>query len=170
MEIAYRKNTLGKRAQLGHTSRPFEQAARMSEFLTFLAKNPLLSAALLGTVMAWIFWELKQLRRGFVALNPNQLVEWINRKDARVFDLTDNNDFLKAHISGAVNIPLADFSATHKSVKSALDKPVVVYDRTGMKSDSAAAQLVAAGFKQVGSLSGGLDAWLRDSLPTAKGK
>jgi len=102
----HQENTLGKRAQLGHTSRPFEQAARMSEFIT----------------------------------------------------------------SGAVNIPLADFSATHKSVKSALDKPVVVYDRTGMKSDSAAAQLVAAGFKQVGSLSGGLDAWLRDSLPTAKGK
>ncbi len=142
----------------------------MSEFLTFLAKNPLLSAALLGTAMAWIFWELKQLRRGFFALNPNQLVEWINRKDARVFDLTDNNDFLKMHINGAVNIPLADFSALHKSVQSALDKPVVVYDRKGLKSDGAAAKLVAAGFKQVGLLSGGLDAWLRESLPTAKGK
>ena len=142
----------------------------MSEFLTFLTKNPLMTTALLGTVIAWIFWELKQLRRGYVALNPNQLVEWINRKDARVIDLTDNNDFLKAHIGGAVNIPLADFSAAHKAVHSAQDKPVVVYDRSGLKSDSAAAKLVAAGFKQVGLLSGGLDAWLRESLPTAKGK
>ena len=142
----------------------------MSEFISFFARNPLMSAALLGTATAWIFWEFKQLRRGFLALNPNQLVEWINRKDARVFDLADNNDFLKMHIFGAVNIPLADFSATHKSVQSAQDKPVVVYDRNGLKSDSAAAKLVAAGFKQVGLLSGGLDAWLRESLPTAKGK
>ncbi len=142
----------------------------MSEFISFLAKNPLISAALLGTIIAWIFWELKQLRRGFIALSPNQLVEWINRKEARVFDLADNNDFLKAHVFGAINIPLADFSATHKSLKSAQDKPVVVYDRSGLKSDSAAAKLVAAGFKQVGLLSGGLDAWLRESLPTAKGK
>jgi len=142
----------------------------MSDFINFLAKNPLLTAALVGTVIAWIFWELKQMRRGFVALNPNQLVEWINRKDARVIDLTENNDFLKAHIAGAVNIPLADFSATHKAVQSAQDKPVVVYCRSGVRSDSAAAKLVAAGFKQVGLLSGGLDAWLRESLPTAKGK
>ena len=142
----------------------------MSEFINFLAKNPLLTAALLGTAIAWIFWELKQLRRGFIALSPNQLVEWINRKDARVIDLTENNDFLKAHIGGAVNIPLADFSATHRAVQSTHDKPVVVYCRTGVRSESAAAKLVAAGFKQVGSLSGGLDAWLRESLPTVKGK
>ena len=161
---------LGKRAQLGHTSRPFEQAARMSEFITFLAKNPLLTTALVGTAIAWIIWELKRLRRGFVALNPNQLVEWINRKDARVFDMNDNNDFLKMHIGGAVNIPIADFSASHKSLHSAQDKPVVVYDRSGVKADGAALKLVAAGFKQVGLLSGGLDAWLRESLPTAKGK
>jgi rhodanese-related sulfurtransferase len=142
----------------------------MSEFMAFLAKNPLLTAALLGTAAAWVIWELKQLRRGFIALSPNQLVEWINRKDARVVDLADNNDFLKMHIGGAVNIPLSDFSATHKAIHSAQDKPVVVYDRSGVKADGAAVKLVAAGFKQVGLLSGGLDAWLRESLPTAKGK
>ena len=104
-------------------------------------------------------------------IDTNVWSELTRRKpDARVVDLTDNNDFLKMHIGGAVNIPLSDFSATHKAIHSAQDKPVVVYDRSGVKADGAAAKLVAAGFKQVGLLSGGLDAWLRESLPTAKGK
>jgi rhodanese-related sulfurtransferase len=142
----------------------------MSEFIAFLSKNPLITAALLGTVIAWIIWEFKQLRRGFVALNPGQLVEWMNRKDARVVDLADNNDFLKMHINGAVNMPLADFSAKHKSFNSALDHPVVIYDRSGSKAEGVAVTLVAAGFKQVALLDGGLDAWLRESLPIVKGR
>jgi rhodanese-related sulfurtransferase len=155
---------------LGHTPRPLLDTPRMSEFILFLSHNALLSAGLIGTLLAWIFWEVKQLRRGFVALSPAQLVEWMNRQDARVIDLAENNDFLKSHIDGAVNIALGDFSATHKAIKSALERPIVVYDRAGLRADQAAAQLVKAGFKQVALLDGGLDAWTRESLPTAKGR
>jgi rhodanese-related sulfurtransferase len=142
----------------------------MNELLDVFKNNPILSLLLLGTLSAWIVWEVRQLRRGFSVLNANQLVEWINRKDAKVLDLADNNDFLKQHIAGAVNVPLADFSSDHKAVKSAADVPVVVYDRSGLRADSAAAKLVKAGFKQVAMLDGGLDAWLRESLPTVKGR
>jgi rhodanese-related sulfurtransferase len=142
----------------------------MNEFVDVLKNNPLLSLMLFGTLAAWIVWEVKQMRRGFAVINANQLVEWINRKDAKLLDLADNNDFLKQHIAGAVNVPLADFSSEHKSLKSVGEVPVVVYDRSGLKADAAAAQLVKAGFKQVAMLDGGLDAWLRESLPTAKGR
>lgn len=142
----------------------------MSEFLNFLLNNPLLSASLLGVLAAWIFWEIQQLRRGFVVLSPAQTVEWINRKQARVIDLAENNDFLKAHIDGASNIPSSDFSPTHKNLKCAPDRPLVIYDRNGVGAERVAATLVRAGFSQVAVLGGGIEAWQRDSLPTAKGR
>lgn len=142
----------------------------MSEFLNFLFSNPLLSATFLGVLVAWIYWEIQQLRRGFLVISPAQLVEWMNRKEARVIDLAENNDYLKAHIDGASNIPSSDFSPTHKNLKCAPDRPLVVYDRNGVGAERVAATLVRAGFTQVAVLSGGLDAWIRDSLPTAKGR
>jgi rhodanese-related sulfurtransferase len=142
----------------------------MNEILNVLKSNPVLSLMFFGTMAAWLMWEIKQMRRGFAAINANQLVEWINRKDARVIDLSENNDFLKQHIAGALNVPLSDFSSDHKALKSAANQPVVVYDRSGLRADAAAAKLVQAGFKQVAMLDGGLDAWLRESFPTAKGR
>jgi rhodanese-related sulfurtransferase len=145
----------------------------MTEFTAFLSQNAFLSIAFVASVLMWMAWEIKQLNRGFLVLTPAQLVEWMNRKEARVLDLAGNNDFLKMHIDGAQNVPLDDFSPEHKALKAlkaAAERPIVVYDRAGVRAEVAAAQLVKAGFKQVATLDGGLDAWLRESLPTAKGR
>ncbi len=142
----------------------------MSDFFTFLSANPVLSLLLLGTLVAWTGWELKQLRRKHKVIAPQRLVELLNRERAYVIDLNENNHFLKHHIDGAVNIPLIDFSPSHKALKADKTQAVVVYDATGMKAEGVAEQLAAAGFTSLFVLDGGLDNWQRERFPTVKGR
>ena len=142
----------------------------MSELLAFLTKNPVLSLLLLGTLIAWVGWELRQLGRKYKMISAQRLVEIQNREKALIIDLNDNNEFLKRHIDGAVNVPLADLTAEHKFLKGDKDRQVVVYDHAGIKAEAAALKLITAGFKQVSVLDGGLESWLRENFPTVKGR
>jgi rhodanese-related sulfurtransferase len=142
----------------------------MSDFFTFLSANPVLSLLLLGTLVAWTGWELKQLRRKHQVIAPQRLVELLNRERAYVIDLNENNQYLKHHIDGAINIPLGDFSPSHKSIKAEKTQAIVVYDAAGLKAESVAEQLAAAGFTTLFVLDGGLDNWQRERFPTVKGR
>jgi rhodanese-related sulfurtransferase len=141
----------------------------MSELFAFAARHPGLSLAFVVISIAWLAWEVNLRRRGFRGLNNNELSHWMNRKDAIVIDLSSNNDFLKGHIPGALNIASSELApANHASLKK--DRPVVLYDRSGREAERACAQLKKQGFAEVGFLEGGLDGWLRESLPVVKGR
>jgi len=141
----------------------------MSELMAFAARSPALSLAFVGIICGWAFWEISRLRRGFRGLNNNEVSHWINRKDALIIDLSANNEFLKGHIPGAVNLAASELAtADSKSLKK--DRPVVVYDRDGREAERAAAALKRMGFSEVAFLDGGFDGWVRESLPIAKGR
>lgn len=110
------------------------------------------------------------MRRGYQALSPSQVTEWINRQEARVIDLAAVNDYLKSHIPGALNVPLADAGPEHKEFAKYRERPLVVYDRAGLLSAGIAEKLFKAGFSKIGFLEGGLDAWIREQLPTVRGR
>ncbi len=141
----------------------------MNELMAFATRSPGLSLAFVGIACAWVIWEIGQLRRGFRGLNNNEVSHWINRKDALVIDLSANNEFLKGHIPGAVNLAANELgSSDSKSLKK--DRPIIVYDRSGREAERAAATLKRLGFAEVAFLDGGFDGWVRESLPVAKGK
>jgi rhodanese-related sulfurtransferase len=139
----------------------------MTELFAFAGRHPTLSMLFVGIAVAWMMWEVSRMRRGYRGLTTNELSLWINRREATVIDLSGNNDFLKAHIPGALNIQSTDLG-DKKGLSR--DKPVVVYDRSGLEAPTAAAKLKQLGFSEVAYLDGGLDAWLRESLPVAKGR
>jgi rhodanese-related sulfurtransferase len=141
----------------------------MSELFAFASRHPTLSLLFVGVGVAWVMWEIGQMRRGYRGLSSNELSLWINRRDAAVIDLCNNNDYLKGHIPGAINLGAAEL-AEDKTKSLNREKPVVVYDRNGMDAPKAAATLKAMGFKEVAYLDGGLDTWLRDALPVVKGR
>jgi rhodanese-related sulfurtransferase len=62
------------------------------------------------------------------------------------------------HIDGARNIPLADLAA-HRAELVAAGRPVVLVCLTDKRSSTAAAQLAAAGLREVAVLRGGMTAW-----------
>ncbi|MDO8538192.1 MAG: rhodanese-like domain-containing protein [archaeon] len=77
------------------------------------------------------------------------------QKDLQLIDVREIDEFEFGHISEAKNFPLSTFSEQLPKQLSA-DKPILCYCKAGIRSAYAAEILKQLGFKQVGSISGGL--------------
>jgi rhodanese-related sulfurtransferase len=76
-----------------------------------------------------------------------------------LIDLRDPEDYLAAHLMGAINLPYAKLDDWIKGLpREAL---IILYDEDGSLSDQAAQTLQEAGFTGAGSLLGGLGEWTR---------
>ncbi len=67
------------------------------------------------------------------------------------------------HIDGAVNLPLPDLS-TQLDQLAADRRPVIMVCLTDKRSARAAAELAAAGHRDVAVLRGGMDRWRREAI------
>jgi rhodanese-related sulfurtransferase len=67
------------------------------------------------------------------------------------------------HLRGAVNVPLADLSGRTGEL-AARKQPIVVVCKTDRRSARAAADLLAAGLRDVTVLRGGTDGWHQKGL------
>ena len=68
------------------------------------------------------------------------------------------------HLPGAVNVPLGEVSGRIPEL-ARRRQPIVVVCKTDRRSARAAAELVAAGLKDVAVLRGGTDGWHQRGLP-----
>ncbi|HEX5354430.1 MAG TPA: rhodanese-like domain-containing protein [Rhodanobacteraceae bacterium] len=146
----------------------------MQEFLTrlpqFVGHHALLVGALIVIILALIGLEISRKFRGFRELTPGALVQMINRGEPLVIDLSAFADFEKGHITGSKHVAPSQFDPENKDLAKARELQVVTVCKNGMESGKAARRLVKAGFTNVATLAGGLDAWRRADLPLAKGK
>lgn len=91
----------------------------------------------------------------------------LQRKGALVVDLRPRADFKKEHISGAENVPLADFTQTASGWRRS--RVIVVYDESGPEGQSAQSWLERNKFTAIYHLFRGLkgyDAKLAGTAPT----
>lgn len=65
-----------------------------------------------------------------------------------VVDVREPAEFATAHVTGAINIPLAAIPA-HSAQLLAEARPVVLYCQAGMRAEHARKMLLAAGLPQV---------------------
>lgn len=146
----------------------------MHEILTrlpaFIAHHILLVIAFIVIILALIGLEVSRKFRGFRELTPGALVQLINRSSPLVIDLSAIADYEKGHITGSRHVAPSQFDPENKDLAKAKDLQVVTVCKNGMESGKAAKRLVKAGFTNVATLAGGLDAWRRADLPLAKGK
>lgn len=90
----------------------------------------------------------------------------IAKGNIQILDVRTRDEYNSGHIAGSF---LADwtrpdeFSERIKSLD--INKPVYTYCLSGARSQAAAAQLRAAGFKEVYNLAGGVVAWSRALMP-----
>ncbi|MGH8215174.1 MAG: rhodanese-like domain-containing protein [Rhodanobacteraceae bacterium] len=136
----------------------------------FIGHHILLVLAFIVIVLALIGLEVSRRFRGFRELTPGALVQMINRGEPLVIDLSAVADYQKGHIPGSKNVTPSQFDPESKDLAKAKELQVVTVCRSGMESGKAAKRLVKAGFTNVATLAGGLDAWRRADLPLAKGK
>ena len=77
----------------------------------------------------------------------------------RLIDVRSEGEHAIVHLSGAQLVPLPELPARIDEIEASRGEPIVVYCHHGVRSKSGAAILLAAGFENVTSLRGGIDAW-----------
>ncbi|MFT7602792.1 MAG: phage shock protein E [Saprospiraceae bacterium] len=72
----------------------------------------------------------------------------INQDKPTIIDVREPYEFEAAHAKGAINIPLGTIPERVKEIKK-MSTPIVVYCRSGMRSENAMSFLKAQGMKEV---------------------
>jgi len=142
----------------------------MERLPEFIGNHPILSLLFVGLSAALVFTEVTRRLRRFTEVSPAQLTALINREDAAVFDVSANNEFESGHIVSARHLAASQVDPSAKPLAPLKDKPVAVYCRNGMSSEQVCAKLAKAGFTRVFWLKGGIQAWVGDQYPVARGK
>jgi rhodanese-related sulfurtransferase len=91
------------------------------------------------------------------------------RREAGVLmlDVREPSEWEQAHIPGATLIPLGELQNRVNELPA--DQEIVVYCRSGNRSQSGRDILLNAGFDQVTSMAGGINDWQSAGYPTVSG-
>ncbi|MFO1466976.1 MAG: rhodanese-like domain-containing protein [Steroidobacteraceae bacterium] len=140
----------------------------MQRLLEYFANHPLLSGGAVALAIAVIVNEFLERARSFAAVSAAQAVQMMNQ-GALLLDVRGREAFAAGHIGEARAVETAELESSADSFNKWREKNVIVYCDSGMRSAAAARTLARLGFRQVFSLSGGLDGWRKDNLPVVTG-
>lgn len=103
---------------------------------------------------------------GYRDVGPQRAYAIIQEGDAYVLDVRTAAEFGDRRIPGAVNIPVESPNELRESwMEVPMDRPVVVYCRTGRRSSIAAEFLAEKGYTEVYNVLGGINRWESRGLP-----
>ncbi|WP_392567013.1 rhodanese-like domain-containing protein [Utexia brackfieldae] len=141
----------------------------MSEILPFAKNHPILSLAWLIIFGAIIYLTVKSTMSKVAILTNNEAVNLINKENAVVVDIRNNDSFKRGHITESHNILPVDIkNASIKSIEKFKDHPIIVVCDNGMTSGASGELLVQQGFSKVYALKDGIAGWNGDNLPLVK--
>lgn len=114
----------------------------------------------------------KTVEKAPVALNGPVKIEQAEKEVAdgtQLLDVRTAEEWKEGHLKGAKLITVTEDGFLDKS-KAALDpkKPVLVYCKSGKRSEKAAKELRDAGFTSVLEVEGGISAWQAAGKPVTK--
>lgn len=139
----------------------------MQDVLAFLQLHWVLSLTLIITLALLIIIEYVKQKKGAIRVNPAQLTQLINHKNAVIIDVRDTNAFQSGHIVGAISIPLKNFEEKLKKIEKFKTQPIVLVCGSGTESARGVASLQKEGFT-VYLLEGGINAWKTAEMPLVK--
>jgi rhodanese-related sulfurtransferase len=89
-------------------------------------------------------------------------------RDLVVVDVRTPEEFAAGHVPGAINVPHDQVESRLAELRGYRGKDVVVYCRSGRRSEMALTVLEKAGFERLGHLEGDMNAWSAAGRPIAK--
>ena len=92
-----------------------------------------------------------------------------HQQDLVILDVRTPEEFAAGHIPGALNIPHDQLATRLGELESAKSREIVVYCRTGRRSNLALQILQENGFKQLSHLEGDMVAWQAQKRPVETG-
>ena len=138
--------------------------------MKFLTQNLLLIGLALGSGLMLIWPMLKRgAGAGVAQASPTEAVLLINRANAIVLDVRDDQEFAGGHIADAKHIPAAQLEARINELRRYKDRPLIINCQGGVRSAKACDLLRKHEFSKVYNLQGGLNAWIQAKLPVVKG-
>lgn len=114
-----------------------------------------------------LLWPLLVSGSQGAAVSTAAAVQLINREKGVLIDVSDPEEFAKAHAAGARNIPFGQIEG-HKALPSNKALPLVLVCPTGARAGRAAGMLRKLGYEKAQVLAGGLKAWREANLPVER--
>lgn len=142
----------------------------MNQYIEFATNHVYLTTAFIVLSGMVVYSFIGNKLRGFNGTAPADAIRMINRENAVVVDVREENEFLGGHIVNSIHIPLSCFKSRVNELEKHKDKPIIVSCRSGQRSATACATLKKLGFEKVYNLNGGMMAWQQDNLPIVKKK
>lgn len=139
----------------------------MQDYIAFASQHLGLFALLMLVLAGLIVSEVIGLSRSARKYTANQMILAVNRDGAQLVDIREPNDYKTAHITGAINIPVAQLAESQNRLDKT--KMVIIICATGQRAAPALTVLQQLGYTQVAILNGGMAAWRRETLPTVSG-
>ncbi|MCJ0765137.1 rhodanese-like domain-containing protein [Variovorax terrae] len=122
----------------------------------------LLSVALASGGM--LLWPVLKGATGG-ALTTAAAVQLINREKAVVIDVSEADEYARAHVGGARNVPFGQLEDKLAATVKNKALPVILVCATGARANRAVAVAKKLGYEQAQALGGGLKAWKDANLP-----
>jgi rhodanese-related sulfurtransferase len=100
---------------------------------------------------------------GHTILNVDAASDLIERsgKDLQILDVRTPEEFESGRIQSAININVRDPEFAEQISMLKQDMPILIYCRSGVRSESAASILALERFTQVYTMRGGIETWMR---------
>lgn len=133
--------------------------------MKFLTENIAWIGLALGSGVMLLWPMLRGAVSGAADLSATEAVLLINRENALVLDVRNEDEFVAGHIANARNIPLIQLPDRMNELRKYQQKPIIVSCQTSTRSGGACAQLRKAGYTRIYNLRGGLNDWKAASLP-----
>ncbi len=140
----------------------------MNRLFEFIGHHPYLVGGFVVVLALLVMTELGRLRRQWREMTTLEAVQYINRDDAVVLDLSSAADFERGHIVGARPMAMSALDAGNAELMKLREHPILLCCKNGVVSAQAAGKLVALGFTRIAVLRGGLTQWLNDQLPVTR--
>lgn len=125
-------------------------------------------AALAVASGAFLVIETLRQRGDSSSLSPVQATLMINREDATVIDVREQNEFVQGHIPNARHIPLAALEKRTAELEKLKQQPIIVCCASGARSSAAVATLRKLGCEKVFNLRGGIAGWQQAGQPVSR--
>lgn len=140
----------------------------MDQLITFTSNNTILVVAIVLVSLMLIHSLVGEKLRGYSSVTPSESTQMINRDDALIVDVRENNEYSQGHIINSLHIPLSSLKTRMNDLEKYKAKKIIVACRSGSRSSQACATLKKEGFEQVFNLGGGVMAWENANLPLVK--
>lgn len=133
-------------------------------WLVFISEQWVLVSILAVLIAAFVAVERQ---RSGASFGIHEVTRLINNDQAILVDLREPKEFSAGHIVDALNIPFKKLNDSIVDLEKHKSKTLIVLDKMGQHSGSAAKTLREKGF-DVARLQGGMTEWESQNLPLVK--